>query len=64
MNGMQSNGIGALDGNAIIEMNNLAVGYFPSEAPEIGVYPPPSITPIHFVEHLPADTGRSSEKNS
>ena len=38
---MQSNGFGFLDGNAIIKMNNLAVGYFPVDAPEIGVYPPP-----------------------
>ncbi len=39
---MQSQGIGFLDGKALIEMNNLAVGYFPSDTPEIGVYPPPT----------------------
>lgn len=29
-----------LDGRTMIEMNNLAVGYFPSDTPQIGVYPP------------------------
>jgi hypothetical protein len=33
--------VGSLDGREMIRMNNLAVGYFPSESPEIGVYPPP-----------------------
>jgi hypothetical protein len=32
---------GSLDGKSMIEMNNLAVGYFPGEALEVGVYPPP-----------------------
>lgn len=32
---------GSLDGQSLIEMNNLAVGYFPTESLEIGVYPPP-----------------------
>jgi len=32
--------IGCLDGRTMIEMNNLAVGYFPSDTPEIGIYPP------------------------
>lgn len=35
-------GFGCIDGKALVEMNNLAVGYFPSESPEIGVYPLPS----------------------
>ena len=33
--------VGSIDGKTMIEMNNLAVGYFPSDIPEIGVYPPP-----------------------
>ena len=53
MPSMQSNGFGFLDGNAIIKMNNLAVGYFPSDTPEIGVYPPPSAPPAIPVEQLP-----------
>jgi len=32
---------GSLDGQSLIEMNNLAVGYFPTESLEVGVYPPP-----------------------
>lgn len=32
---------GCLDGKTMIEMNNLAVGYFPSEGLEVAVYPPP-----------------------
>ncbi|HEV2195404.1 MAG TPA: hypothetical protein VGR55_07460 [Candidatus Acidoferrum sp.] len=31
---------GSLDGQSLIEMNNLAVGYFPTEG-AIGVYPQP-----------------------
>lgn len=31
---------GSLDGQSLIEMNNLAVGYFPTET-AIGVYPQP-----------------------
>lgn len=37
---LQTN-VGFLDGREMIKMNNLAVGYFPSESPELGVYPPP-----------------------
>jgi hypothetical protein len=33
---------GSLDGQSLIEMNNLAVGYFPVEGDAIGVYPQPS----------------------
>ncbi len=40
MNGTTLNA-GALDGKTLVEMNNLAVGYFPSQSPEIAVYPPP-----------------------
>jgi hypothetical protein len=44
MSSMQpSNGFGFLDGNSIMKMNNLAVGYFPGEQSEIGIYPPPPI---------------------
>ncbi len=32
---------GSLDGKSMIEMNNLAVGYFPGETLEVAVYPPP-----------------------
>jgi hypothetical protein len=33
---------GCMDGQNIIEMNNLSVGYFPStEASCVGIYPPP-----------------------
>jgi hypothetical protein len=32
---------GSLDGKSMIEMNNLAVGYFPGETLGIAVYPPP-----------------------
>jgi hypothetical protein len=35
--------VSCLDGRTMIEMNNLAVGYFPSDAPQIGVYPPLNI---------------------
>lgn len=36
---------GSLDGQSLIEMNNLAVGYFPVEGEAIGVYPQPSPQP-------------------
>jgi hypothetical protein len=53
MNSMQaSNGFGFLNGNSIIKMNNLAVGYFPSETPELGVYPPPSVPSCPSVEQV------------
>jgi hypothetical protein len=32
---------GCLDGQSLIDMNNLAVGYFPTESIEFGVYPQP-----------------------
>jgi hypothetical protein len=35
--------VGYLDGKAMIEMNNLAVGYFPNDTPQIGIYPPLTI---------------------
>lgn len=38
---MLQRNVGSLDGREMIRMNNLSVGYFPSESPEIGVYPPP-----------------------
>ena len=38
-----SQNVGFLDGKTMIEMNNLSVGYFPSETPQIGVYPPLTI---------------------
>lgn len=36
-------GTGCLNAQSMIEMNNLAVGYYPREMPEIGGYPPPPI---------------------
>ena len=36
---------GSMDGQSLIEMNNLAVGYFPSEGQAIGVYPQPVVQP-------------------
>jgi hypothetical protein len=33
--------VGCLDGKSLIDMNNLAVGYFPGESLEIAVYPAP-----------------------
>jgi hypothetical protein len=39
---LYTNLVGHLDGNSMIEMNNLAVGYFPSQTPQIGVYPAPT----------------------
>ncbi len=38
---MIQHNVGSIDVNEMIRMNNLAVGYFPTETPEIGVYPPP-----------------------
>jgi hypothetical protein len=38
-----SQNIGYLDGKTMIEMNNLAVGYFPSDTSEIGIFPPLTI---------------------
>jgi hypothetical protein len=38
---MLQRNVGSIDGGEMIKMNNLAVGYFPSESPEIGVYPLP-----------------------
>ena len=35
--------VGCLDAGSMIRMNNLAVGYFPEEGPEIAVYPPPVV---------------------
>jgi hypothetical protein len=37
--------VGFWDGHEMIKMNNLAVGYFPSDTPTIGVYPPPEPPP-------------------
>ena len=38
---------GSLDGQSLIEMNNLAVGYFPTGAASVGVYPQPSAVPTN-----------------
>jgi len=59
-NSMQPYSAGVLDGSALIEMNNLSVGYFPTEAPEIGVYPPPVVTQ----SPQPVPNGQNLEKNS
>jgi len=52
----QSN-VGCLNGQTMIEMNNLAVGYFPSDMPEIGFYPPPATYPETI------EAPQDSEKN-
>ncbi len=54
---MLQNSVGLLDGREMIEMNNLAVGYFPTESPEIGIYPPPvpdqpPFTPVGLAPNL------------
>ena len=61
---MQLYGAGVLDGDALVAMNNLAVGYFPSETAELGVYPPPVV--IQPTQPLPApgDVAQNSEMNS
>jgi len=64
MNGMQHYGVGVLDGDALITMNNLAVGYFPTECPDIGVYPPPVVTQVPQPVLVPADVEQSSETSS
>ena len=53
---MYQTSVGLLDGNDMIEMNNLSVGYFPSESPEIGIYPPPvpNQSPFTPVEPAPS----------
>ena len=46
---------GSLDGKSMIEMNNLAVGYFPGEALEVAVYPAPQPSvPVRAEEPVPA----------
>lgn len=48
-------GVGYLDGQSMIEMNNLTVGYFPVAMPEIGVYPAPVHVPeVPVVLPMPA----------
>lgn len=53
---------GSLDGKSMIDMNNLAVGYFPGEALEIAVYPPPvpqQPQPVGTEEPIPATVEQS-----
>ncbi len=57
---MLQRNVGSLDGREMIKMNNLAVGYFPSDSPEIGVYPLPQ--PQHLQEQ--PQTEPSSETTS
>jgi hypothetical protein len=48
---------GSLDGKSMIEMNNLAVGYFPGESLEVAVYPPPvpqQPQPVNAEDLIPA----------
>ncbi len=52
-NAQRSTGIGSLDGKTMIQMNNLAVGYFPTDCPEIGVYPPPTSQPEPHQPQVP-----------
>jgi hypothetical protein len=64
LNGMQTYASGVLDGDAQIQMNNLAVGYFPSETPEIGVYPAPVPTQFPQAVEAPLGVEPSSGTNS
>jgi hypothetical protein len=65
MNNMHSGAVGVFDAKAIIEMNNLAVGYFPSDMPEIGVYPPPIIKEfLPVVPSVQPTTPQETEKTS
>ena len=55
-----SQNIGCVDAKTMIEMNNLAVGYFPVGQPEIGVYPPFTIEPYPLREpQQEQDSGRN-----
>ena len=58
---MLQRNVGSLDGREMIKMNNLAVGYFPSESPQIGVYPPPQAPPEQEIAPCPEP---GSETNS
>ena len=58
---MLQNSVGLLDGREMIEMNNLSVGYFPTESPEIGLYPPPVLNQTPFT---PVEPAPNSEMNS
>jgi hypothetical protein len=62
--------VGCIDGSEMIRMNNLAVGYFPSDTPAIGVYPPPepqpqsNPVPLQPPEQVPVQAlAQSSEMN-
>jgi hypothetical protein len=57
---MVPNGLGVIDGGALIEMNNLMVGYFPSGTAGIGVYPPLVIQQPLEQERFPTVTGQGS----
>jgi hypothetical protein len=62
---LYTNLVGHLDGNSMIEMNNVSVGYFPSQTPQIGVYPAPTPaqvmgTGIFTVIDLEPGSGMSS----
>jgi hypothetical protein len=60
---MKQMGAGVLDSGAVIEMNNLAVGYFPTHTPEIGIYPPLVVTQPFQQEPGP-ELEPNSETNS
>ncbi len=56
---------GCLDGKAMVEMNNLAVGYFPTQASEVSVYPPPvPAQPPGLEDQNPVTVEQGSGKNS
>jgi hypothetical protein len=57
---MAPNGVGVIDGGALIEMNNLMVGYFPSGPIGIGVYPPLAVQQPVDQEQFPAVTEQDS----
>jgi len=39
---------GCIDGESLIHMNNLAVGYLPSKGSEVGVFPSPMPVPVPY----------------
>lgn len=60
---MLQGNVGLLDGREMIRMNNIAVGYFPSDSPEIGLYPPP-FPDQQAPTEVPLEPELNSEMNS
>jgi hypothetical protein len=57
--------VGCLDGQSLIEMNNLAFGYFPSGALDVAVYPAPvpQAPQDVIVEPVPATVEQPAQRN-